>query len=177
MKLMKVPFLALVIAISQFTSIAPAAEDHEKVFPKIKIEYPIILGMYVGYAKEQNLKPLQPDHLRFFIQPLGIIHSVFDVDLKSGAFVRYPGTHDKEGIQKGQLSERSRASLIALLASKQFQEMPELDSKPAGLDGKNLFVEVDWQQRYLWRLRWEPEDSSFKKIEKLLKDTVTTKPE
>ena len=174
---MKFPFLALVIAMSHFTLIAPAAEDHEKVFPKIKIEYPIILGMFIGYAKEQNLKPLQPGHLRFFIQPLGIIDSAFDVDLKSGGFVRYPGTHDKEGIQNGQLSEQSRAALIALLASKKFQGMPELESKPAGLDGKNFFVEVDWQQRYLWRLRWEPEDSSFKKIEKLLKDTVTTKAE
>src|SRR5258708_1827822 len=131
---------------SQLASLGCAAEEYQQVFPKVKLQCPGFLEFISSYAKERNMKPLLPDHLRFFIQPLGIIDSLLDVDLKSGAFTRNRGTHDKEGIQKGKLSERNRVSLIALLQSKNFQEMPGQESKISGLDGCNYFVETDWSQ-------------------------------
>ena len=121
------------------------------------------------------MKQLQANHLRFFVQPLGIMDSAFDVDLASGSFIRYPGTRNKDGIQNGKLSEKDLGVLTNLIKSKEFQKLPEQQSGALGLDGCNYFVEVELQEHYLWRLRWEPDEPSIKRIGKILKDAVTTK--
>ena len=147
-----------------------AAEEYQKTFPKVHGgQYPGILPFLASYAQEHRMVPLLENHLRFFVQPVGIIDSAFDVDLVSGAVTRYPGTHDKTGAKKQTLDAAKLKALNALVSGKTFQQVPERIEGKAGLDGCSYFIEVELAGKYLWRLRWEPDEPVFKRIEKLLK--------
>ena len=165
---MKLTMFAAAILISLPGPILHSAEGYQHTFPRIDAgKYPGILPLLATYAKEQGLKPLQPNHVRLFVQPVGIISSAFDVDLESGALTRYPGTHDKQGIRKSVLDAASLKAVREAVTSEAFRNLPEQSSK-AGLDGTSYLIEVDREKKYLWRLRWQPDEPVFQMLAKLL---------
>ena len=167
---MKLTALASAILVSVLSSPLHSAGEYQHVFPRIDAgQSPGILPFLATYAREQGLKPLQPNHVRLFVQPMGIISSAFDVDLESGALTRYPGTHDKPGIRKSVLDAASLKVVRETLTSEAFRNFPEQSSK-AGLDGCSYLIEVDREKKYLWRLRWQPDEPVFQMLDKLFRE-------
>ena len=112
------------------------------------------------YAKKLGLKPLSKNHMRFFVQPMGIVSQAIDVNLVSGDFISYPGTHDKEQPKTNSINSKDLSELCNMLVSKEFLDIPSINRK-MGMDGSSLVIEVDFNDSYKWISHWSADDKNL----------------
>jgi hypothetical protein len=144
----------------------------KEFFPKIPDgTATMALPIIASYAKKLNLKPLEKNHLRFFVQPMGYVQGAIDVNLVSGNFISYPGTRDTSKPLTNTINYRGLTELRAIFTSKDFLDIPS-QNKKVGADGSSLVIEVDINDSYKWICHWSADDKNLLDSIRKLNDIV-----
>ena len=145
----------------------PAAVEPKEpaaVFPHIKPVYrKSNLRHIESYCKQRGVRQINRDRVRLFVQPMGIVSKVIEVDLARRELTVYPGTLSKKKIVRTPLDERQTARIRALVTSDEFKKTPR-ENKKMGRDGTSYLVEVSIGDAYSWKLHWVPDNKDFMKV-------------
>ncbi len=137
------------------------ALEQNSVFPKIKlITTTRAFGAITSYAKTRDLKPLEENHMRYFLQPKGYVSQCIDINLVSGEILAYPGTHETIETLKAIISPEELKEIRDLLTSKDFIRVPQMNDR-IGFDGVSHIFEVDIDGSYMWKMHWSTQDENF----------------
>ncbi len=143
----------------------------DEIFPYVRPRrHGNALNRITTHARKLGLKPLEPNHLRFFVQPAGIVSEVLDIDLMTGEQIHYPGTHSKETPRKTIMASNELSALKKVLESETFTDISQENDK-FGMDGISYLVEVHMNGSYHWKLHWSPDDENLKKVLYQIKGT------
>ena len=144
----------------EFREAALSAQDSNDIFPNIKPTRPVMgLKAIKFHAKKRNLRPLAKNHMRYFVQPMGFVSKVIDIDLTTGDLIMYP-SHDKGPVRETKVNADGLAELKEILTSKKFKDIPQQDTK-IGFDGYTEMIEVEINDAYMWKAHWCPHDPNF----------------
>jgi hypothetical protein len=136
--------------------------DMIRIFPFVEpsaLDRLEALGVIAPFASERGLKPVDDYHARIFFQPCGIINWCLDLDLLTGRFVRYGGTHAKAAVELASTADAvSLKQLRDKLALTFLATIPR-ERRKSGCDGASVFLEVQWGDDYVWLCHWSPDEN------------------
>ena len=142
----------------------------QDVFPRVKptsIMASEAVPWIASYAKHRGMAPLEPNHVRFFLESLGFVVWAVHIDLAAGRVTQYPSAHVRSGDHQAVADSEKFTRLCGLLRSDRFKELPA-ESSNEGIGGCSYFIEVDIGGIYSWKCHWSPGDQVFLDIAKLL---------
>jgi hypothetical protein len=148
---------------------ATLAIDQNNIFPRVKSTRGVAgISSITFYAKKIGMQALRTNHLRFFVQPQGIVTEAIDVNLVTGDSIIYPGSNNRGSLREMTISSSDVKEIRNMLTSKEFLSIPQQNNK-VGADGFSYFIELDIDGSYLWKSHWETDDKNYINAINLLK--------
>jgi hypothetical protein len=149
--------------------ITSGARQQNDIFPNIRpIKATSALSSITFYAKTINMQALRTNHMRFIVQPRGIVTEAIDVNLVTGDSIIYPGSNNRGSPREMTISSSDVKEIGNMLTSNEFLSIPQQKTM-TGADGTSYFIEVDIDGSYLWKCHWETDDPNYINIIEKLK--------